>query len=130
MFSTSSARSLPFGVSRTFGILRKRRSRMMNRNASRPIFPLPMCSWRSTREPRPVLESLRWSAETRSLAGRCLERNPRFDFRQAGEDLIERANYFREARGLSRAEMRSGMHDQKRQLELVRAHEFFRKRAN
>ena len=32
---------------------------MMKRKASRPIWPLPMCSCRSTREPRAVLESFR-----------------------------------------------------------------------
>src|SRR5437762_6179252 len=74
-------------------------------------------------------EMLEAIAETRALAGRGLERDSGFDFRQAGEDLIERANYFREARGLSRAEMRSGMHEKKRHLELVRADEFFRRRA-
>src|SRR6266568_3072343 len=45
------------GVSRTFGIFRNRRSRIIKRNASRPIWPFPMCWCRSTREPRTVLES-------------------------------------------------------------------------
>ena len=57
--TTSSFSSLPFGVSSTFGILRKRGSFMIKRNAASPILPLPMCACRSTREPRAVLESLR-----------------------------------------------------------------------
>src|SRR5206468_3069145 len=56
-FITSSARSFPFGVSNTFGILRKRGLRMIKRKASKPIRPLPMCSCRSTLEPRGVFES-------------------------------------------------------------------------
>ena len=57
-FVSVAVASSSFGVSSTLGILRKRRSRMMKRKASRPILPLPICSCRSTREPRAVLESL------------------------------------------------------------------------
>ena len=42
--TTSSAMSRPLGVSMTLGMLRKRGSRMIYRNTSNPIFPLPMCS--------------------------------------------------------------------------------------
>ena len=36
---------------------------MMKRNASNPIRPFPICSCRSTREPRPVFESFRCSRD-------------------------------------------------------------------
>ena len=39
---------------------------MMKRNASNPIWPFPMCSCRSTREPRAVFESFRCNATSRS----------------------------------------------------------------
>src|SRR4029453_3696620 len=63
---TSSRESFLFGVSSTFGILRKRRSPMMKRKAGNPILPLPICSCRSPREPQAVLESFRWIATRRS----------------------------------------------------------------
>src|SRR5882757_3230085 len=42
------------------GCIRKRRK------ASAPILPLPMCSWRSTRPPRGIFESLTWKTGMRS----------------------------------------------------------------
>src|SRR5207247_2062321 len=63
-FSTSSCISSLFGVSRTIGKSRQRGSCSTLRKPATPICPLPMCSWRSTREPRGFFESLRCSATT------------------------------------------------------------------
>ena len=61
-FCTSSCKSSDFGVSRQPGCFLNRPSLTIWRKASFPILPLPMCSWRSTRELRSVFESFRWKA--------------------------------------------------------------------
>ena len=53
-----------------------------------------------------------------------------FVFRQAGKDAIDRLDNFGEARFFAGAQMRARMQNEKRQLELVRPHQFFRKGAN
>src|SRR6267143_1280851 len=58
------ARSVP-GVSRIPRASANRGSFTIHRNGSFPIFPLPMCSWRSEWDPRPCFESFRWRAFTR-----------------------------------------------------------------
>src|SRR5205085_6008031 len=68
-------------------------------------------------------------AEARALAGGGLERYLRFHFRNHGPDRIQRRDDFFQTRLLARAEMRTGMHNEKRQLELIGAHQFLRERA-
>src|SRR6266403_1655834 len=117
-FSTSSRKSLPFGVSSTLGILRKRRLRMMKRKAARPILPLPMCSCRSTREPREVFE---FASQARSLAGGRFQRDPRLNFRNSRKHAVDRFDNSLEAGFFACAEMRARMQHQKRQFELIGA---------
>src|ERR1044072_1766396 len=50
MFQRSS-RSRSTGVSKIKGMRRNFKFPVRRRNASSPIWPSPMCSWRSTREP-------------------------------------------------------------------------------
>src|SRR4030095_13571141 len=59
--------------------------------------------------------------EARALAGRCLERDLRFHFRDLAEDAIDRVDDLFEPGFFAGAEMRTRMQNQKRQLELVGA---------
>src|ERR1700754_1429127 len=56
-FTTSSSRVSFFGVSKTMGRELNSVERMISRKGAQPILPFPTCSWRSTRDPKAVLES-------------------------------------------------------------------------
>src|SRR5207244_2089641 len=68
--------------------------------------------------------------ETRTLPGRCFERDPRFHFRNSAKHAIDRRDNLFETGFFARAEMRTRMQNQKWQLELIGASELFRQCAN
>ena len=74
-----------------------------------------------------LLESV---AQTRALAGGRFDRDARLQFWDFSKHAIDRVDNFFEAGFFTNAEMRAGMKNQKRQLELMRAGELFRQGAD
>ena len=74
-------------------------------------------------------EMLEFVTEARALTRRRFERDLRFHFRNNRPDRIERRDDFFQAGVFARAKVRSGMHDKKRQFQLIGANELLRKRA-
>src|SRR5262249_18015401 len=77
-----------------------------------------------------VSELFEAMTETRALAGRGLERDLRFQFPFFSKHGIDRQDSLFETGFFAGAEMRAGMKNQKRQLELIGADEFLRKGAD
>jgi hypothetical protein len=64
------------------------------------------------------------------LPGSGLERDPRFHLWNFAKHAIDRVDNFFEAGFFAGAKVRAGMQDQKRQLKLISAREFFGQRAD
>ncbi len=73
-----------------------------------------------------VGEMFEFLSETGTLASCRFERDARFNFWQAGKNLVNRRDNFFEARFFSGAEMRAGMQHDERNLKLIGAYQFFR----